>query len=365
MSYGMLLNINGVDINFDSKFTAYKLLKSINTSSLFYPNKNQLIERNVWVNTGAVIPDGYNYLVMLSRGDCYVTYIDKWNNDRSYNLVTHSGFRYQMNEKREIWASYFCGGSYDYNYIDQMIWILIYPEIKPQGLYGIGFNGVGEGFSGITDIDDFTSVVWSGDVNITPKGISPTDINSSFDKKMLCFFYWEDSNITMTQILTDDDDWDSTFLSYGRYYASNSAGNPTNLKAKMVIFGEKSLKRQDFGFEIYNEKEQLVFNGTAGTFHHPSMIETNALSINQEIFISEIKRPMINPRSIGGIMYDYSVGRGNNDLYDISFSNTGTSLFVRRGVRDPIARSRHYAGTFFSNIPYPVLDASNYFNFEN
>ncbi|WP_392564596.1 hypothetical protein RHO13_03795 [Orbus wheelerorum] len=365
MSYGMLLNINGVDINFDSKFTAYKLLKSINTANLFHPNKNEFIERNVWVNTGVVIPESYNYLVMLSRGDCYLTYSDTWSDGKTYRLVTNSGFRYQMNAKREIWASYFCGGSDDYNYIDQMIWILIYPEIKPHGLYGIGFNGIGEGFSGITDIDDFTSVVWSGDVYITPKGISPIDINYNFDKKMLCFFYWEDSNITMTQMAADTDWSIGGYDSYGRYYACNSEGDHTNLKAKMVIFGEKSLVAQEFGFELYNENEQLVFNGSTGVFHQPSMVETSILSINQEIFVPKIKRPMINPRSIGGIKYELTRPGGNRFLYDISFSNTGSTLIVRRGVKNPIDRSRHYAGSFFSEISYPVLDASYYFNFEN
>lgn len=356
--FGMSINTDNFNFEFDSTFTAYKLAGVINTRDKFMYAGG--VYR--WIPTDIRVPYGYNYLLMFSRGDCYQSYSGDWGGG-TYSLPTASKIHYKLDENRQLYICYSNDIYSDGYYTIQLIWVIIYPSFPQNEKYGIKINGENENFSLITEASQFTKVLWKGDVYIPYNGISASDINPSFNSNMLSFFYWENSDITMGQVC-DESKWSASWDSYGRYFAYNAWGYRTGLNAKMVIFGEKPVTQNNYGFEIYNKSGELVYSVADEVFREPEMVNPSSLSIDEPVNLQKIKRPMINPCSIGGLLYPFRFkGDVDRAYYDLSFANSGTSLIVRKSFRDDVNRGRHYAGHFFTSNLFPVFDASNYFNF--
>ena len=354
--FGMSINTGGFNFNFDSSFTAYKLVASIETEKLI-----PLSSHGNWVNIGVNVPHNYNYLMLFSRGACYLNYSGRWDG-KTYNMPSPCEIHHELDQNRNILVRYFDGAKKSLM-VSQVIWIIIYPTSPQMGKYGIQINGSDEKLSLITEANFFTKVLWKGDVYIPPDGLAASDINPAFNSRMLSFFYWENENITMGQVV-DDNRGTAQWEFSGKYYAYNSKGYRTGLKAKMVVFGEKPVTKSNYGFEIYNRTGELVYSIADEVFREPEIVIPSELKIDTFVNLNRIKRPMINPCSIGGFLYPFRFkGDVCRDYFDISFANTGKSLIVRRSFRDDVIRGRHNAGYFFTSTPFPVFDASNYFEF--
>ena len=354
--FGMSINTGGVNFNFDASLTAYKLIASIEIHKLIsYDNRGE------WVNTGVNVPDNYNYLILFSRGACYLNYSGTWDG-KTYKLPSPCEVYHELDQNRNILVRSF-DGAWKSLLAHQMVWIIIYPVSPLKGNYGIQINGRDEKLSLITEANLFTKVLWKGDVYISPDGLAASDINPAFNSRMLSFFYWENENITMGQVI-DDNRGTAQWEFSGKYYAYNSKGYRTGLKAKMVVFGEKPVTKNNYGFEIYNRTGELVYSIADEVFREPEIVIPTELKIDTVVNLNRIKRPMINPCSIGGFLYPFRFkGDVCRDYFDVSFANTGKSLIVRRSFRDDVIRGRHNAGCFFTSTPFPVFDASNYFEF--
>lgn len=356
MSYGLQIYHNdGSSFIFDSSCSACKILGHFS----YYPTDANRYNRK----TGIYIPNNYDFFVCFSRQSCYFDGYKSWNGGRYRGISGASDLFYYLDESRQIiltpgdkaWGS----GVGTTIAFRQDCFVIGW--LKGQaGKYGVSVQG-SDNFSSINNRTEFLFVVYKGEIEITPSGWLPNQIDDAFSfKSTPVFFYWENENLSIVKY-TQTSAWTGETVKES-YLVYDQNGNvySGSLKAKIVIFGNKELQLSKYGMRIYNSNGGAVYDMSSGILVSPQFYSFGNSKLYELNVIPNVARPMIIPTTVGGYAKGWQTERA---LWDVGLANSGKALALSPVNKFYRKTFRHNAAFFVTNSPILILDASHYFNF--
>lgn len=302
-------------------------------------------------NTGITIPTGHEYCLWMSSF-AWLEYVVGRNGGRSqWTPGRHAYNRAYLDANRVLKVN-----SVNYNTALPASYYGVYtwPVGTVRGNYGVQFFGANN-ISGINDISQFTCLLFKGEIDIY-NGWLPSHINAGFTpNKVICFFYTEDANKTIVTDTLGNVDNPPAVRSY-RVFASGS-GETSPIRAKVCIFGNGALKKDNYGLEIYSsQSHSLVYNSGYDMLARPKLTLLSGMALGEKKRVPGISRPMYAPCNIGGL---YS----NHWQVKVWINSNGTQIGPSWG--DAVYQPASYGpDTYFvGDIPILLLDAADYFRF--
>ncbi|MBA5234738.1 hypothetical protein H2Y56_21905 [Pectobacterium aroidearum] len=337
-----ITNKDGSRWVFDHTCTIPALLGEHNQGGGYPPNV---------YNTGIVIPENYSYYVWMGSTVSLQYRIEK-NGGRSQRTPwLYSYNRMSLNEKRELIISndYYGGVSFG------AVSVFVMPENKIRGSAGVRV-AKDSSISSITDVDGFAFVAWKGDVELfggwTPSLVDP-ELNMY---NCLVFFYTTDPNITIFKGATII--WNNG--NNNAYYLFNATGSQYggSIKAKVVIFSNKKLRKTKAGLRIYSRiTKKLIYDSGNEIMVSPKFISFKDSKRDEFTSIPDVKRPMYTAMSIGS-------GYENHwFVSSLTLASDGYKLAVRWGMAGYDAASFGATTYQHADSKLIILDAENYFVF--
>lgn len=302
-------------------------------------------------NTYITIPEDYSYYIWIDQ-PIWLDYRTAKNGGRTQWTPSRYEYnRVSLNEKREIIVSsdFYSGARFG------LLSVFITPENKTRGTAGVRV-GQDSAISSITNIDSFSFVAWKGEIELsagwTPKLVDP-ELNMD---NCIIFFYMQNPNVTIYKgatVLWKD-------RNNNAYYLYNTTGGQYSgsVKAKVVIFANKKLRKTRAGLRIYSKiTKELVYDSGNEIMVSPKFISFKDAKRDEFNTIEGVKRPMYSAMSLGS-GYD-------NHWYvrQLALACNGYQLAVRWGMAGYDAAS--FGATTYQHADNQtiILDAENYFVF--
>ncbi|WP_392559803.1 hypothetical protein [Orbus mooreae] len=348
-SFGMrVYNDNGSSFIFDEHCSACKILGVFK----YYPRTYDISRR-----TGIYVPEGYQEAIGFSSQSVVFS-------DSSSGYLKYHGLgdmSYYLDEDRQIILESGSKGTTSGNKIGekQDCTVFAWP-ITASGNYGLSFSGY-DNFSKITDMSDFSFLLYSGEVDINPGGWVPSSIDKSYDfDNTVIFFYWENPHASLVKYY-DFSLWDGSIIDKKYvFYDQNGNGVSEIIKAKIVIFGKGSANKSKYGIRFFGNSGGDYFDVNDGVLIRPTFFSMGTQSLYDFKGVPGVNRPMILPTTIGGYAKGWQIDRA---YWELGVANNGFQLAPSPAKRKYVYYNRFDPLYVVSDYPVLVLDAENYFNF--
>ncbi|SUP94326.1 Uncharacterised protein [Yersinia pseudotuberculosis] len=303
-------------------------------------------------NTGVTIPEGFDYFIWMSSY-AWLEYVVAVNGGKSqWTPARHAYNQPSLDANRVLKVN-----SVNYNTIIPGSYFGVYtwPTGVDQGNYGIQFFGANN-IAGITDASQFTCLLFKGEVDIY-NGWLPSNINAEFTPdKVICFFYTEDESKTICAKSARYYNSPSAVRDYS-VYSVGGGESSTPIRAKVCIFGNGQLQKENYGLEIYSAVDKsLVYNSGYDILARPKLIRLAGMALGEKKSVEGIPRPMYAICNIGGLFT-------NNWQVNVWINSNGTQIGPAwgRAIYEPASFGPY---TYFTaDIQIMVLDATDYFHF--